>query len=241
MEEKIFCWSNFDNWKTSFAEFIQIVFPDNIFSLIEKHKGSIEGIDWAGQLEEYVHDDNDNYYYDSEFLQYFKNTYSHLLTFHGCRPSDILSYYKYGLLVLDVELQNKYYEKMFLNKNFNKVTLDDFNFAISTLKKEKRENELYLAIDDKELIEFAGHYLIYGSEYIMCLAAILSERIGIDYKASLREIGKPTVFKIKLPVYLVNDKDISHMFKYLFRLWIYNTVHKTNFMKSLDHSFLIKT
>jgi len=69
-----------------------------------------------------------------------------------------------------------------------------------------REGRVYFCLDERALIDDAGHYLIYGSEYLCsiaaCLCRIITARDGWaqDYRDVLKRRGTPTVFVCDVPV-----------------------------------------
>lgn len=235
----IFNWKDYSDWEKEFGYFLRSIMPSDFSSKIKVFADDIY-CDFAGPFEELIHDEYDYGFFDDEFSNYFKGTYSHILTYHGCRPTNIQSYYQNGMLTLDKSKQNKYFSDIFLNDQFEEVTREDVEFAINEMKKEDRENQLFLGLDDRTLIETAGHYLIYGSEYIMCLAARLSEKLGNNYQENLRAIGTPTIFKVKLPVAETENDDIINLFPELYRMWIYNNIKNKNTSVGLDYSFFLK-
>jgi len=239
MKENIFDWKDYNSWNITFDIFVRELLPKNFDSLIHKNKEEIY-CDSAGDLEYYVRDENDNYFFNSEFRTFIKSNYSHILTYHGCRPLNTESYYEKGLLKLNVSHQNDNFVNLFLNENFNEVLKEDIDYAINETNKERRENQLFLGLDDRELIEMSGHYLIYGSEYIVCLATRLSDRLKRDYQAFLRNHGEPTIFKVKLPIPDIKDDDLVALFPILYRVWIYNTLNERNIACSVDFSFFLK-
>ncbi len=239
MKENIFDWKKYRLWQKSFGDYLASVLPSNFKSKVKGNEDEIY-CDWAGPLEDVIHDEYDNGFYDSEFLEYFTNTYSHILAYHGCRTSDVQSYYRKGLLTLDVSEQNEKFTNIFYNNQFKEIARDDVEYAIKVMNKEYREDRLFLGLDDRMLIERAGQYLIYGSEYMIGLAARLSERLKKDYRIYLRNIGDPTIFKVKLPISATKDADILNLFPELFRMWVYNKVKRKSTSISLDYSFILR-
>lgn len=239
MKENIFNWKIFNSWEKEFGRFLNTLLPSKFISNTKIKFDEIH-FDWAGPFEKYIHDENDNCFYDIEFKDYFVNTYTHILTYHGCRPTDIQNYYNNGFLILNTSTQNENFSKIFYNEKFKEISLEDIEYAINAVKKEGRENQLFWGIDDRILVERAGHYLIYGSEYIMCLAANLSERLKRDYRHHLRNYGIPTIFKVKLPISIIDENDLIHLFPYLYRLWVYNKLKNKITSYGLNYSFFLK-
>ncbi|MFZ1083042.1 MAG: hypothetical protein WAO19_14085 [Candidatus Kryptoniota bacterium] len=239
MKENIFDWKEYRIWGKGFGDFLKSISLPNFKTKLKENRDEIY-CDWAGPLEELIHDEYDSGFYDSEFCEYFTNTYSHILTYHGCRASDIQNYYRNGLLTLNASIQNRNFKKLFCNGHFNEISKDDIDYAIDAMGKENRENRLFLGLDDRTLIGRAGHYLIYGSEYITGLVARLSERLKKDYRTYLRNIGEPTIFKVKLPISATKNADIINLFPHLFEMWVYNKVKRKSISIALDYSIILR-
>ena len=137
MKESIFNWKKYLIWGKKFSEFLNILLPSDILSQFKKNKEEIY-FDWVGSFELIIHDENDNCYFEKEFKDFFIKTFSHVLTYHGCRPVDTQSYYKDGLLVLDKTVQNTYFEKIFLNKKHKEVTQNDIMSVIDQMSTQKK-------------------------------------------------------------------------------------------------------
>jgi hypothetical protein len=85
------------------------------------------------------------------------------------------------------------------------------NATIKDVKTETREGKVHLGLDDKFLINYCGHYLIYGSEYLMAIAVHLGHAVGRDLTGVLRKIGTPTIFVCDIPVSKVSYSEILEL------------------------------
>lgn len=232
-------WQNYNEWVLFFDEFILTKFPD-IFKEIKANNNQIQYVDYAGPLEKYIN----NHFNDSkildEFIRNLKNHYQCILAYHGCRPTNVNSYYQSGLLMLDKNKHNELFMRIFNKNDFKEITQEHLEKAIHEMNNSQREDQLYLTIDDRGLLEDAGHYMIYGSEYIMSLTASLSGILNFNYIPYLRNIGKPTIFKIKLPFSIIQTSDLQELLPCFFRQWVYNKSRNMVTTHHLDFSFLLK-
>lgn len=133
--------------------------------------------------------------------------YTEVLVFHGARPTNIESYYEHGLHVADHLALNAIAKQIFISQEFPEIKEETFQNAVGGLSGIET-GKLYACLDDRELLEHCGHYLIYGSEHICAIAAQLS-RNGRDYRQVLKRFGKPTIFKIALPLKTVSPSDFA--------------------------------
>jgi hypothetical protein len=95
---------------------------------------------------------------------------------------------------------------------------------------------LYAGLDDRDLLQGAGHYLIYGSEF---LAGILAFGDGSAQQVLRRE-GIPTVFIIDVSVGLIPASDMRQLARQLLAQWGCNVVRGHYSAPLLDFSFAFK-
>lgn len=148
----------------------------------------------------------------------FENEFTHIRAFHGCRPLDIHTYYSHGIQMINKErlLHETLYR---LKDNFvaEKRIIEVFeeHWQSETIE----EKSIWFTASMKELILTAGHYMIYGSEFIQGIAADLS------IHQLLKNHGIPTIVSVDVPIetipteYLkclednIKNKDTSGGFK----------------------------
>lgn len=113
--------------------------------------------------------------------------YTHLRGYHGCRPASVESYYQNGIIPIEKEFAKQEVILRLCNEqvSVNKV-LSTFETSWSTLT--PLDKSVWLTFSQKELINFCGHYLIYGSEFIYGIAAQLF------CQHNLKKVGTPTIF-----------------------------------------------
>lgn len=119
--------------------------------------------------------------------------YTHIRGYHGCRPVCVNDYYKFG--IKPIERDSALKEAVFrLCGEFvtEKEVIDEFEKMWSKLHVAR--DSVWLAFSESEILNYCGHYVIYGSEFICGIAVQLSCR------DSLTEIGIPTIFICDLPL-----------------------------------------
>jgi len=72
----------------------------------------------------------------------------------------------------------------------------------------RRKEKVFVAIDERYMLEHAGHYAVFGSEYHLCIARELGA-FSPDYRQTLRRRGQPAYVVIHLPLTVLNDEDLK--------------------------------
>lgn len=167
----------------------------------------------------------------------FREAYSRIRLFHACRPSDVGIYLRNGLIPLAAETANEIARDLFLTGAFPLVTETMLVEAITELSVEHRGGRLYLSLDDVALINYGGHYLIYGSEYLSALAATLSRRTGENCFSVLKNIGIPTIFVCDVPLSYLTESDTQSLLQELISQVTLKPEIKKGQVYCLDYTF----
>lgn len=234
-DQRMFSWVDFPEWE----KFIQELFAKNDYeSLSEAIRKAKENFEYA----------NDPYFYEfykkfgdyselvDNFIEQFFNKYSFIKMYHCCRPSDIQSYYEIGIKTLDVAEMNARFRELFLdNPIFAQITEAHIKAAEESMASSyKRHDYVYFGMDARFLINYCGHYLIYGSEYLGGLATFLQQQVDHDFKAELRKFGVPTIFKVKMPVTAFSGSELRELASEALRNWACNIAHNRTYSYKLD-------
>jgi hypothetical protein len=124
------------------------------------------------------------------------NNYAGVCAFHACRPISVESYYRDGLRISNSKELDLLAKRLFFGPTPNVEAEQLFSEAVEQLGK-RDDGKLYLSLDGRSLVRRSGHYLIYGSERLLCLAA----HLGTDaerFRDVLRNSGVPTLFRVRL-------------------------------------------
>jgi hypothetical protein len=117
---------------------------------------------------------------------------------HATRSADLAAYYSDGLRPLDPEVVHIRAREIFLGGEFTELTDAHLEEAIKTVGSDLREGRVYFEANERLLIEDAGHYLLYGGEYLIAIAAHLPRYR--DYRQTLKRFGTPTMFVCDVPL-----------------------------------------
>ena len=156
------------------------------------------------------------------YAKRLRQEYSAILCYHGARPINIDSYYTKGLMLSNTSELIHYAKKLFNSMSIiPPIQIKEVDLAI---KKMNYSNEglSYLALDNRHLIEDVGHYLIYGSEFIMSIAAQFKKVQRIQSLQTLKTIGTPTIYKINLPLDFLSQSDLTQLAWHIGNMSLYN-------------------
>lgn len=142
---------------------------------------------------------------EGELTRRLTRYYSAVRAYHAGCPRDVSSYYEKGLIPLDPVATAASVKRHFLSGDFPELREADLDAVIRETSLETIEGRIYFNLDERFLIEHCGHYLLYGSEYAVGLAASLCEVGMRDYRKSLKNVGVPTLFICDVPWGLISD------------------------------------
>ena len=134
----------------------------------------------------------------SRVLSLLQVEYAGVRAFHGCRPQDVDAYYRDGIRRADFDDLDTQARKIFLTDEFPEITAAHLDTTIASISSLDR-HVVHVILDDRVLLKYSGHYLVYGSERICAIAAALSPSGYPDYRQVLKRYGRPTVFEVSVP------------------------------------------
>lgn len=134
----------------------------------------------------------------AEMAVRLKRHFTHLRASHATSAFDVTSFYTLGLLPLDAEAAKIRARNIFLSGDFPELTESDLNRAILEVGQDLREGRVWFEANEQALVEECGHYLLYGGEYLIGIAASL--RGQRDYRQALKGRGTPTLFVCDVPI-----------------------------------------
>jgi len=215
---KIFEWTKRPEWLEETAHYARDILTDDILeNLRERQIADF----WSDDLSWFPISEPEVPLADA-----FLNHYAYVRAFHACRPVDIGSYFRSGLLGQNADVIASDFRRIYFDIDSNLLTraLDEMSDRGSS-----EEGKTYFHCDREQLIKECGHYLIQGSEYLMSLAACLCRYSGLaeDYRLRLRDAGIPTVFDVKIPVSYIPKPQLLAMMRVIISEWAYWRCSKT--------------
>lgn len=130
-------------------------------------------------------------------MQEFCKCFRTVTAYHACRAERVSSYYENGIIPLSPFEAQAQFRELFKSV----ASPEDIDNAIASVSTETRAGAVYTVLDDRVFYESSGHYLIYGGEYLYCLAIHLP-----GYRKNgeiLKNKGKATVIICELPFSLI--------------------------------------
>lgn len=162
--------------------------------------------------------------------------YEGFIGYHGCRPVDVGAYYNNGLLRhSDTTLA----ECRALALELSGVSSDAVDFAISKINRQIDLQKAYVVLDGRCLIEKSPHYLIYGSEFTMCIFARLAEMGYPNYQYKLKTRGFPSLLTCHIPFKLLKEQHLREIAETLVRYACDLRYRSSRNVPSLDHTVVL--
>lgn len=132
-------------------------------------------------------------------------SYRALRAAHATRVSDLSPFYTQGLRPLDPADFDSRAKELFVDDPASGGSLIKLNAAIAEVNAHgssgARAGWLYFCADERELIRDAGHYLVYGSEYLYCLG--IRTTTTSSTKRIMKSVGRPTMLVCDIPMDLI--------------------------------------
>lgn len=151
--------------------------------------------------------------------------YTHIRMYHACKPININSYYESDIKVLNLESLKKTAINYFISDKPSTLLLKDIDEAFDYVGSDLRKGRVYSALDKRDLIEYCGHYLIYGSEFLQGVAIYLRSKYNKDYLNILKNIGTPTIFSCDIPINIIDDSYLQELNECIKKSLLINNTH----------------
>lgn len=139
----------------------------------------------------------------AQLAERLRTRYRALRAYHGTAANSLDSFYNHGLRPLVIAEFHDRAREIFLGGQFPELSEANLLAAIEEVGTETREGHVFFEANEELLVEMCGHYLLYGSEYLVALAAHLGE--AQDYRRALKRRSTPTLFICDVPIALVCD------------------------------------
>lgn len=241
--DKLFEWKDYISWNKKLEAIYPSLLTSALIKKARKSKHSIEShfftpfCSLSGLSEEEI--------LTPVHQKLFRGNFPFLRVYHACRPINPEVYYEKGLLVNTPQRLFATFCEIFLGSNLPYLKKSHLQkiFESESSNPELIDNgELYVGLDDRHLIKFCGHYLIYGSETLHAWALKLPGGHNDYYRSILRSVGRPTMFCINLPntKRYVPDFYIEELLKNVFSSWMYNTANSVTDNYKLSFTIKIK-
>lgn len=144
-----------------------------------------------------------------DFVSWMKDNYEALRCYHSTRTTDVSSYYKNGFVPTDMAKATLYFKQLLKSIGYNREY--DIQETINLFSGDS-DKRIYFCLNTEGFLEYCPHYLIYGSELILCFAQHVSPQI----KYELKKIGIPTIFHCDIPLINFEDEELIDIYDKIF-------------------------
>ena len=135
------------------------------------------------------------------FVPWLRENYNCLRCFHSTRTKDVSSFYKNGFVPTDMGKATLYFKELLNNIGYEEEYDIQETIDLFTGDSDRR---IYFCLNREGFLKRSPHYLIYGSELILCFAQHVSQHI----KYELKKIGLPTIFHCDVPLSNFDDEEL---------------------------------
>lgn len=157
-----------------------------------------------------------------------------LRAYHACRVLDAGRIHREGLKVNDPNVLADEARQIVANDEELAWLRTGLEEKIATFDHRERDtNRLYVVADERPFLEWSGHYLLYGSEWIQVL-------LGWGAHEALRRRGSPTIIELDLPLNVVHSGDRTELARVLLREWGRQQVADDGQSPEIDFSFILR-
>lgn len=156
-----------------------------------------------------------------------------LRAFHGCRVADAGVFHREGIRINDPGR---------LEAEVRRIVADEVDLAwlrpsleqrIADFDARERDiGRLYVCVDDRPQLDRIGHYMLYGSEWIVAL-------LGFSAHSTLRRRGVPTMVELDLPLRLATPNTRQEFARKLLQEWVRVFVNEPTFVPALDFTVVL--
>lgn len=202
-------WRKRRAWLRHIPLYAESLLTPSLVAVLERRRPECwsDVMDWLPDHEDLV----------PEFCDRMSSFYTHFKGFHGCRPESLSSYYEHGLQGQNASMIIEKFRRLFAD-----LPAANIEQAIEKMKHREasERGKVWLTGDDREMVEEFGHYIINGSEYLLALAARLSDPYsGEDYRHRLRKMGIPTILEVDIPIDLIPEPQKLEVGKMILSEW----------------------
>ncbi len=237
----IFIWRSLKTWDGFIRELMPHGISGKIATAIRQKKELFRYYDDPDPLKSIYSAFSDFDSFGEKFVSTFGDDFNYVRMFHCCRPRHTEPYYSQGIRVLRADEANRQFMDFCGESDeLSNISPKDIRAAIDWMSDSYgRFGQVYFALDDRFLIEYCGHYLIYGSEYLQSLCSYLRDKIRYDFSSQLMQVGIPTVFQVNISVSQFEIQELSALADIALPAWAYCIAHDKRDPGLLDFAIML--
>jgi hypothetical protein len=195
---KNFKWSDITVWEPAIRKLMADLLDKRLFAAFRSDPPEYivpDDLSWLDDIITRVHGPQEEEVHKI-VTQRIVQRYQFVTGFHACRAVSLDDYKLNGLRVCNPDDLDGVARTIFGNT-------PEVAKAIANLLDERytehNRGSVFLSLTMEHLVEACGQYLLYGSEYLLCIAARLRR------EEELRSRGRATVVECRVPIELIPD------------------------------------
>lgn len=135
-----------------------------------------------------------------KILKLFSKFY--IRAYHACRPIDVNDYYRHGLKIPDTNMYYELYDEYIKRLNI-RLTREQYERGRTSLEASGLDKKIYFHFQPYPLLNFSGHYLVYGSEkMVAAFVTALQSESPHDFLEN--QFGQATLLEINVPINMLD-------------------------------------
>lgn len=193
-------WEDYSTWSPRIEVLYPEIFNKSVIRSLLKNKPeyiTTDDLRWLTPLLPRWLKEADNL--RSEVLSRLCSHFTHLVAYHGCRPTDLDSYRANGITPLNIASMHDTLIRRVCSSSPLSPTKKQVQNACSAVSADYREGRIFFETSKRHLLDFCAHYLLYGSEYSVGILRSISS--DPDYAQLLKLQGRPTLLTCEVPIY----------------------------------------
>lgn len=206
MQEKTFRWSDIASWEPTIRKLMGNYLDDAVVAAFKNAPPEFvvsDDLTWLDRIVGQVHGVQ-NVDTLGLLTQRLREHYAGVVAFHGCRPTSLEEYQTHGVLASNPEQLEKLAFGIFgdterVRREIASLRMPDLHLSYE----EHNAGKVFFTLTKDELIKTCGGYLLYGSEYLLCIAN------GIGESHKLRARGKATIIECLVPMNRIGSEYVK--------------------------------
>lgn len=156
-----------------------------------------------------------------------------LRVFHGCRVADASVFHQQGIKLGGAATLLAEVRTLVAEEDDLASMRPRLENILAGVDVDYEADQLFVVADDTFQLKYAGHYMLYGSEWILSL-------LGFGAHDVLRRRGVPTMVEIDLPMSRLTPGLRANFAEALLQEWVRLEVNGATFIPPLDFTIMLR-
>jgi len=193
--KKVFAWVEYQRWRPVVMQLLKDIFDRTVLDYLKDNPpryfvaDDLSWLDDAIAAAKNIPEANAH-----QILTHrLPTAFSYVRAFHGCRPESLESYRSHGVRPCDPSQLNEEAFRIFSDRLRIEKAINAWATEGLMSYPEHNRGKVFFCLNKEELVERCGHYLLYGSEYLLSLAG------AVGGHQCLRNRGRATIIECNVP------------------------------------------